>query len=609
MLLHLSLGLAFLGSLLLAGVLARHAARVPGAQLLVLFLLGVCLWIAGNEIPPLFGPSTEALGLALLSTAPLTSAVFLHFALSFTGSAKPRWLLLGAYALGGGAMVLALAVPPGSFGPYAGLSFVATPNAVGWAASLSWGGLAALGTLVLLRGAWHTTGLARRQMLAVAASSAWGAACMTGYAVVALRLDIYPWPLLALPLYPVILVYGVLRYRILVANAWARRALAWTLLGGAGALVIAVASSIPALAELGPLASGAAAALTFLALGGPARWLAARLIYPGGSISTGDLAAWRIALSAVRTEDELMLEGSRLLSTRLRMPVEVLLGTTEPQDPAAPQLRLLRGGDAAWHPVLEGWDAAPPGPRQLGTLFGTALAEEAARLDRAAEAAHRERERAQAARLAELGALAATVAHDIRNPLNIIAMAAASTPPETRAEIREQITRITRLTADLLDYAKPWRVEPIVIDLADLLRAEAARLPQAIFGPGLDATWPVRADPGRLRQAIANLLDNARAAPGATRLLVDLEPGPDGTLRLVVADDGAGVPPDLRDALFQPFISRTPGGTGLGLAIVAKALEAHGGTATLETRPGWSSCFVLTLPAEAVVDTTVETAA
>jgi signal transduction histidine kinase len=608
MLLHLSLGLAFLGSLLLAGVLARHAARVPGARLLILFLLGVCLWIAGNEMPGLFGPAAEALGLALLSTAPLTSAVFLHFALAFTGAATPRWLLPGAYVLGGGATLLALAVPPGSFGPYGGVGLVAMPNAVGWAASLVWGGLAALGTLVLLGGAWRTTGLARRQMLAVAASSGWGAACMAGYAIVALRLDVYPWPLLALPLYPVILVYGVLRYRILVANAWARRALAWTLLGGAGALVIAIASSIPALAELGPLASGAATALAFLALGGPARWLAERLVYPGGSVSAGDLIAWRMALSRARTEAELMAEGTGLLSARLRMPVAVLIGAAMPQNPAAPRLRLLRDDTGAWRPTLEGWEAAPPGPRQLGTLFGTALAEEAARLDRAAEAALRERERAQAARLAELGALAATVAHDIRNPLNIIAMAAASAPPETRTELREQIARITRLTADLLDYAKPWRVEPMVFDLADLLRAEAARLPQAIFGSGLDTPRPVRADPGRLRQAVVNLLDNAHAAPGATRLLIDLEAGAGGTLRLLVADDGAGVPPELRDALFQPFISRTPGGTGLGLAIVAKAMEAHGGTAALEARPGWSTCFVLTLPARAVVDTLLETA-
>lgn len=599
MAIHFSLGLAFLGSLLLAAVLAQHAARVPGARLLILFLLGVSAWILGNGLPALLGPWAERAGLALLATAPLTSAVFLHFALTFTGTDMSRRTIAAAYLLGGGAALLALLVPPGSFGPYAGLPFIATPNAVGWFASTVWGGLAALGTLVLLRAGLAARGLARRQALAVAASSGWGAACMAGYAIAALRLDLHPWPLLGLPLYPVILVYGVLRYRVLVANAWARRALAWTLLGAVGAVVVAGVSAAPGLAAFGPAASGAAAALAFLALGGPARWLAERLVYPGGRVTEEVLAAWRAALSRCGTEAELADEGARLLSNRLRMRVEVLSGDARPEDPAAPWLSLRRDETGGRRVALEGWDAAPPGPRQLGTVFATILAEEAARLDRAAELARQAREQAQAARLAELGALAATVAHDIRNPLNIIAMAAAAAPPEARAEIREQIARVTRLSADLLDYAKPWRVEPIPTDLADLARAAAQGDPQVSFGPGLDAPLRVRADPGRFRQALTNLLDNARAAPGATRILLDAEDAPGGALRLLVADDGQGVPAELRERLFQPFVSRMPGGTGLGLAIVAKVMEAHGGAATLEPRPGWGSCFVLTLPAAA----------
>lgn len=602
MAIHLSLGFALLGSLLLAAVLASRADRVPGARLLILFLLGVSAWIIGNELPAVFGPGAERAGLALLATAPLTAAVFMHFALAFTATPVPRSALRAIYALGGGATLLSLLLRPGTFAPFAGLPFVAMPNLVGWIASLVWASLAALGTLVLLRAGLRTQGLARQQAWAVAASSGWGAACMAGYAIAALRLDLYPWPLLGLPLYPVILVYGVLRYRVLVANAWARRAVAWALLVAVGALVIALASSVPALAELGPVASGAAAALAFLALGGPARWLAERAIYPGGRVTEGDLAAWRTALGRCGSAAELAEEGSRLLSARLRTRIEVLAGTGAPDDPAAPRLRLLPGAARAWRAELEGWDAAPPGPRQVGTAFGGALVEEAERLDRAAELAAHERERAEAARLAELGALAATVAHDIRNPLNIIAMAAAAAPPEARAEIREQIGRVTRLASDLLDYAKPWRVEPVAFDLADLARSAAARgSPSVTLGPGLDVPLPVLADPRRIQQALANLLDNARAAPGVTRVLLDAEGGTAGSLRLLVADDGAGVPEEVRGDLFRPFVSRTPGGTGLGLAIAAKVTEAHGGMATLEVREGWSTCFVLILPASAVV--------
>lgn len=604
MALHIALALSFLGSLLLAVLLLLRAGRVPGARLLVLFLLGVSVWIAGNELPLLLGPGAERVALLMLATAPLTSAVFAHFALVFTGMRRPAALLPAVYGLGGGAMLLAMAIRPGTFGPYAGLSFVATPNAVGWIASLVWAGLAAAGTLVLLWAGLRARGLARRQALAVGLSSGWGAVCMAGYAVAALRLDVYPWPLLGLPLYPVILVYGVLRYRVLVANAWARRGLAWTLLGAVGAVVLAVVSSVPVLAEFGPVAAGAAAALAFLALGGPVRWLAERVIYPGGSISPADVAAWRTALEPAASVEELARTAATLLSARLRTRVEVLMPGMMPEDLGAPRLILLRDG-AGWRAGLEGWDAAPPGPRQAGTLFGTVVAEETARLERMAALAARAREQAERERLAELGAIAATVAHDIRNPLNIIAMAAAAAPGEARAEIRAQISRITRLSADLLDYAKPWRVEPVRTDLGDIARNAAQGAPEVAFGPRLDAPLPVRVDPARMTQALVNLIANARAAPGTGRVMIDVEDGPGGALRLLVLDDGPGVPEALRDELFRPFVSRTPGGTGLGLAIVAKVMEAHGGGASLEARLGWSTCFVLTLPA-ALVETSRE---
>lgn len=592
MALHLSLLLALIGSLLLAGLLAAWAERVAGARLLLAFLLGVSLWIIGNALPNWLGPQAIPAALMLLATAPLTSAVFLHFSLAFIGTPAPRWITTAGYALGGGAMLLALIIPPGGFAPFAGIDFVAWPNTVGWIAGIVWVALAASGMLVLLRAGLDVTGPARRQALAVAAASGWGAACLAGYGALALRLDIYPWPLLGLPLYPVILVYGVLRYRVLVANAWARRALAWALLAGIAALVLA---AVPALTPLGPLLSGALAALAFLALSGPVRVLAERLVYPGGTASPEDLAAWRQALAGAATPPELAGTAAALLSARHRMPIAVSLpGAPTSEDATLPRLVCAETPEG-WRCTLEGWEAAPPGPRHLAGIFGALLAEEAGRFARAEALARRERDLALQARLAELGALAATVAHDIRNPLNIIAMAATAAPKEARAEIREQLGRVTRLTQDLLDYAKPWQVEPVPIDLAALAAAAILHHPQAALGAALLAPLPARADPRRLRQALANLLDNAAAAPGMRRILLDAEAAP-GALRLLVCDDGQGVPEELRDSLFQPFVSRSPGGTGLGLAITAKIAEAHGGGIALEARPGWSTCFTLTLP-------------
>ena len=417
---------------------------------------------------------------------------------------------------------------------------------------------------------------------------------MAGYAAPAVGWDVYPWPLLALPLYPVILVYGILRYRVLVANAWARRAVAWTLLTGMAALVVALVPLLPLEGVAGRWVSGALVAAACLGLAGPVRRLAERLVYPGGTVSADDVEAWRTTLGRAETEAELAALAEGVLLRRLAVPVSVAVGggTT---GPAAPGLACRRQ-DGRWVTALHGWDAAPPGPRHLAELFGVTLAQEAARLERAAALAGRERDRQTQARLAELGQLAATVAHDVRNPLNIISMAAAAAPPDTRREIAGQVGRIARLAQDLLDYAKPWQVEPAEFDLAAQVRATAERYPGLEVGPGLRAAVPVRADARRMEQAVVNLLDNASAAAAGARMAVEAEAFAHEVM-LHVCDAGPGVPVELRDRLFQPFVSRSPGGTGLGLAIVARVMQAHGGTARLTDRPGWNTCVTLTLPA------------
>jgi signal transduction histidine kinase len=223
------------------------------------------------------------------------------------------------------------------------------------------------------------------------------------------------------------------------------------------------------------------------------------------------------------------------------------------------------------------------------------LSDAAAQVELAALAGQRERERQLQARLAELGALAASVAHDLRNPLNIIAMAVATVPQDTRREVADQVKRISRLAEDLLDYAKPWQIRPVQFDAALQIRQAAMGLPEVELGSGLKDALPITADPLRFDQALGNLLSNARAAVGATRVRVDAERS-QGEVQLHVCDDGAGVPPDLRDRLFEPFVSRSAGGTGLGLAIVARIMAAHGGSVQLSEHPPWNTCFTLSFP-------------
>ena len=583
MAIHVALFLSLLESLALAGMLLHWADRVAGARLLVAFLLGVSTWVVGNELPGWTGPVAERPALMLLATAALTSAVFLHFALTFCRVAVSRRVLVLIYALGLSAMLASVLLVPGRFLPFAGLSLIAVPNRVGWATSLVWAGLAGLGQLVLLRALLRRHGLERRQVAAVAASSAWGLACMSGYAIPALDLPFYPWPLLGLPLYPVILVYGVLRYQVLVANAWARRALAWTLLvGAAGLLATAVGAAVPLVRLPGTeWLSGVAAAVAVLVLGGPARRLAERVVYPGRAMSAEDLQRWRQTLLAVDTHQALWMRAADLISTSVDMPVVV--GDAADTPAGMPVLRCVhRGG--GWTCCLDGWDAAPPGIRRLAGFFVDVLVEQAARVDGIEASRAAERERQHRDRLAELGALAATVAHDVRNPLNTISMAVALADADIRREVGEQVRRVSRLADDLLDYARPWKVKPVSLDVAEVgaaapIRSDGSR---------------VLADPRQFRRVLDNLVENARLA-GAVTVEIEVEGG-DKVVHIHVLDDGPGIPAEIRGRVFQPFVSRRVGGTGLGLAIVARIMEAHGGAVTLGEQPGWTTCFTLTLP-------------
>jgi signal transduction histidine kinase len=224
---------------------------------------------------------------------------------------------------------------------------------------------------------------------------------------------------------------------------------------------------------------------------------------------------------------------------------------------------------------------APPGPRRIVETVDVLKAE-------AIEAISRRRVAAERERLAEIGMLAATVAHDLRNPMNIVSMAAAGAPADVRAEIKAQLRRMDALVRDLLDYAKPWRIERGEIDIAALVGA----LPTAIEAD-IPSGLTVSADPARLTQALANLIDNAKQA--ARRVLVAAE-SDGGAVLVHICDDGPGVPNEIRASLFEPFSTRSQAGTGLGLAIVSKVMAAHGGDVALTQRPGWSTCFTLRFP-------------
>ncbi len=216
--------------------------------------------------------------------------------------------------------------------------------------------------------------------------------------------------------------------------------------------------------------------------------------------------------------------------------------------------------------------------------------------------------------LAVVGELAAVIAHEVRNPLAIIANAGAGLRKQTiswedhetlLAILDEETSRLNRLVSDLLRYARPVNVQRSHMTLADVLEralAPAAREPAKISVELRKEAHEGRiwGDANLLRQVFDNLIDNAVQAmgPGGT-LTVSVraatENGIDG-LAVDIIDTGEGMDTQVRSRALDPFFTTRPSGTGLGLAIVDRIVEAHGGNLRIESRAGEGTTVTVFLP-------------
>ncbi|KFA94736.1 two-component system sensor histidine kinase NtrB [Archangium violaceum] len=218
---------------------------------------------------------------------------------------------------------------------------------------------------------------------------------------------------------------------------------------------------------------------------------------------------------------------------------------------------------------------------------------------------------AKAARGEVLTKMAAMAAHEIRNPLGVIRGTVELMRERSGAKLSErdresledvlgEVERLRRLTEDLLDLSADRPLAAQRVELSEVLE-EAARATEAAF-PGVKvrrsfAELPlVEGDAGRLRQVFANLLQNAAQAQGEGEVRLAAEP--DGSaVRVRVEDDGPGVPPEVRQRLFDLFVTGKANGTGLGLALCRRLVERHGGTVTLVPEQRQGSTFEVRLPA------------
>jgi signal transduction histidine kinase len=223
-----------------------------------------------------------------------------------------------------------------------------------------------------------------------------------------------------------------------------------------------------------------------------------------------------------------------------------------------------------------------------------------------------ERELAERERLASLGRMAATVAHEIKNPLSAIKSIAQVMREDEglRNEygrdlglIVGETDRLSQSVTQLLSFARkespaaqPLSVDELLRSVVDLFSANAREQ-----GIALDCEVNVEAEltgksVSALRDALSNLLLNAlQATPHGGKVALSAVSS-NGDLLISVQDSGSGVPADLRERIWEPFFTTRQRGTGLGLAIVRKRVQEVGGSASLESHNGRGALFQVRIP-------------
>jgi two-component system sensor histidine kinase HydH len=200
-------------------------------------------------------------------------------------------------------------------------------------------------------------------------------------------------------------------------------------------------------------------------------------------------------------------------------------------------------------------------------------------------------------RLSAVGALAAALAHELRNPLHIIRgdaelLSRREAHRETCADILEEVDRINRFVNELLDYTRPIERSTGQAEVAQVLESavEAVRRTCEAQGVSFEVVCPpeleLEIDPDHLRQIVVNLASNGvQAMAQGGRLSIEARTS-EQTVRVEVTDTGAGIEPADLERLFEPFFTRRPAGTGLGLAIVKRLVELYDGALEVASDPG-----------------------
>jgi len=315
------------------------------------------------------------------------------------------------------------------------------------------------------------------------------------------------------------------------------------------------------------------------------------------------------ALAALSPETT-AVEGQRLADLLPQLP-DASSGPAEGRSevaPASPQVITIHQGEGDKARVFE--CRRSPLHSNDGSYLGEVLL-----LQDVTEARRLARQVEEAERFATIGKLAASIAHDIRNPLASISGAvqllerSEETSEDDRrlmAIVGRETDALNRWITDFLTFARPQMGEPMEIDLGDVVRETVTVLLHDAASASIEAATRVepgqlvRADPNYLRQVLWNVLNNAlQAMPHGGRLEVSVEAlseRPGLWTRLTVTDSGPGIPPEVQPRIFEPFFTTKKSGTGLGLATARRVVLELGGELHFHTEPGQGTSFYVDLP-------------
>ncbi len=221
-------------------------------------------------------------------------------------------------------------------------------------------------------------------------------------------------------------------------------------------------------------------------------------------------------------------------------------------------------------------------------------------------------------KLASVGQLLAALAHDLRNPLGVIRSSAQlviedQQSPTVKQEVAryiiDEVDRLTHRINDFLRYARQKPPEPKQLPAEQITQAAIVRwkaqggyqhlVIDQRYGADLP---PVYVDPDQVKEALVNLLINAREAmPDQGQVTITSRKGQEGTVEVEVADTGCGIPKAHLGRIFEPFFTSKEYGTGLGLTNVKRLVEDNGGTIEVRSEEGKGSRFIVRLPVSQAV--------